>query len=235
MSPKSLPKLWLPSLSLVCGLSGCNAMLGIDEPKEETVNRVDSSPPTWTGDDEDDDDGAGGGDDGKSDSGGDDDPPDMDDAGNPVPDMSSDVSSYAWAAWPMPNPTSLNDAGGPQQFVNPGEEVVTDAITKLEWQQAVDNGPISRDEAERYCSKLRLMGGGYRLPSRIELLSILDYTTGNPYLDDKAFPNAPTGKYWTSSRAAKSAASGWIINFEFGTNLVQMVPGSEEHLVRCVR
>lgn len=233
MPPKYLPKLCLLGLGLTLGLSGCNALLGIDEPKDETVNRADATPPaTWTGGDGDNDGTGGGGDD---DDDGSSDVPTVDDAGNLVPDIASEVSAYAWAAWPMPNPASLGDAGNPQQYLNPATDVVTDAITKLEWQQSVESGPVTRDDAERYCSKLRLMGGGYRLPSRIELLSLVDYTVGNPYLDDKAFPDAPTGKYWTASRAAKSASSGWVINFEFGTALVQTAPANEEHLVRCVR
>jgi hypothetical protein len=207
-------------------------MLGIDEPKEETVSAADADPPaTWTGDgndDGDDDTGASGP------SGGSDASAALDDAGEPIPETPLEASPYAWAAWPMPNPASL-DAGNPQAFEMPGSDVVVDAITKLEWQQSVENGPQSRSAAEKYCEKLRLVGGGYRLPSRIELLSLIDFTQGNPYLDAKAFPNAPTGKYWTSSRYAKNAASGWIVNFEFGTTLVQIETENVEHLVRCVR
>jgi Protein of unknown function (DUF1566) len=227
-------QLVVAALALSGSLSACNALLGIDEPKDETVSPAEATnpPATWTGDDGDDGDDQDDGDDGVRDDGGT--SAALDDAGEPIPATPVEASPHAWAAWPMPNPPSL-DAGVPQAFEMPGADVVTDAVTKLEWQQSVENGPQSRSAAEKYCEKLRLVGGGYRLPSRIELLSLIDFTQGNPYLDAKAFPNAPTGKYWTSSRYAKNPASGWVVNFEFGTTLVQIETENVEHLVRCVR
>jgi hypothetical protein len=144
-------------------------------------------------------------------------------------------SPYAWAAWPMPNPATLSGAANAQTFGVRSAGIIFDSLTKLEWQQGADKKTRSRDEAEEYCASLSMGGGGFRLPSRIELLSIVDFTQANPSLDPKAFPGAEPGKYWSSSRYAASPDSGWTVNFEFGTGLVFIETADKPLLVRCVR
>jgi hypothetical protein len=193
---------------------GCNAVLGIDAPRGEELSPVEEPSTTLDG----------GGSDGPLRTEGD----------EPVV-SEAEPSPYAWATWPMPNPASLSRVVNPQTFGVRSPGVVLDSLTKLEWQQTVDGKLRERDEAESYCENLSLGGGGFRLPSRIELLSIVDFTQANPSLDTKAFPSAQAGKYWTSSRYAGDAESGWLINFEFGTGLVFIEPGDKPHLARCVR
>jgi hypothetical protein len=215
-SPSPLLAAW--ALLLCSGLFACNQILGIDEPKDEplvpTMETPGSrgkdaelgEPPAQPGEE----------------------PPE-----ETTPE-SGEVSAYAWAAWPMPHPPSLGEAANPQSFQQTAD-VVIDSVTKLVWQKMADKTLRTRDEAETYCEKLRLRGDSFRLPSRIELLSLVDFTRGTTYLDEQAFPDARAGKYWTSSRYAKSSGSAWAINFEFGTTLAAVEPATKKHFVRCVK
>lgn len=198
-----------------CFLLGCNAVLGIDAPKGSDLN---------PGDDGQAGDGRGG--DGSLRS---------DDGDNVTPAISEEPPSpYAWANWPMPNPAGLSGAPNAQTFGVRSAGVIFDTLTKLEWQQGTDKAR-SRHDAEEYCTNLRLGGGGFRLPSRIELLSIVDFTQTNPSLDPKGFPDAQSGRYWSSSRHAADADRGWTVNFEFGTGLLLIETADKALFVRCVR
>lgn len=194
-------------------LAACNAVLGIDPPRDAPLDDEPEDPkgsPSGV-------------------SGGQENP-------EPQPTPStSEPSPYAWAEWPMPNPSTLTGAGNPQSFSTQAREVVVDLVTQLEWQKTADEGLHTRKRAEDYCKGLKVAGGRFRLPSRIELLSLIDFTQASVYLDTEAFPEAPSGKYWSSSRFAKDPASGWLVNFEFGTTLSAIEDEHEEHFVRCVR
>jgi hypothetical protein len=101
--------------------------------------------------------------------------------------------------------------------VNPGELayadddlMVRDTITGLTWQRDMAtprsvcsgrNGSCTWFEAEAYCASLTLNGvSGWRLPGRMELLTIEDYTRAPSALDPGAFPATPDDlEFWTAS------------------------------------
>jgi hypothetical protein len=92
--------------------------------------------------------------------------------------------------------------------------------------------------AKRYCNEL-VLGGctGWRLPSRIELVSISDFTRTDPSIDDTVFPDTTVERpFWTSSIVAGQSSPGptiWALTFAqfFFTRTT-----SEDVLaVRCVR
>jgi hypothetical protein len=204
----------LIAVALCAALPACNAVLGIDPPKEAPLDS-EPEPPDGTSN------GVEGND---------------DEPGEPSgPPIKGEPSPYAWAEWPMPNPAALSGAGNPQSFGTRAGDVVVDLVTKLEWQKSADEGLHTRKQAETYCENLKVAGGAFHLPSRIELLSLVDFTQSSLYLDADAFPDAASGKYWTSSRFAKDSAKGWLVNFEFGTSMTAVEGEHEEHLVRCVR
>ena len=213
---------FLLGASLSSCLFACNAILGIAPPKDEPDLPSGQTAGTWSDDGEELEYDAGTG----AQSSG---------TGSPVRQVSLlDASPYAWAAWPMPNSVSA-DAGTPQALTVQASGTVLDSVTRLQWQQTVEAKPRSREKAEAYCAQLDLAGGGFRLPSRIELLSLVNFTE-DPYLDPEAFPDAPAGKYWSSSRYVGGGSSnGWLVNFEFSTTLVLFETADKEHLVRCVR
>lgn len=114
-----------------------------------------------------------------------------------------------------------------------GSGTVYDARTKLTWEQTVDAGSYSQANAVNYCGGLTLAGGGWRLPSRAELLSIVDPTVHDPAIDATAFPNTPLTIFWTSTPYAGLGGYGWLVDFIAGYTGVN--DASVTLRVRCVR
>lgn len=56
----------------------------------------------------------------------------------------------------------------------------------------------------------------WRLPTRSELLSIVDYSNAKPALDKKYFPNTAPFGYWSSDTWAKDTNFASGIHFEYG-------------------
>jgi hypothetical protein len=109
--------------------------------------------------------------------------------------------SHKWACWPMPNPIG---SGLPNEasYTDNGESV-TDDLTCLEWQKSAPEDTFDWTAALAYCDDLSLNGhDDWRLPTRIELTSIVDFTK-SPAVDRSVFPDAGGGFHKT--------ASDWIL------------------------
>ncbi len=131
-------------------------------------------------------------------------------------------SAYIYARWPMPNPAS-SGLPNPASYTDNGDGTVTDNVTKLVWQKAVTSSQAyAWCDAITHCATLTLAGRTWRLPTRIELLSLVDFTRTGPAIDTTAFPGVPGGKYhWTSSpwvvsQIATKPQDTWIVNFSEG-------------------
>jgi hypothetical protein len=90
--------------------------------------------------------------------------------------------------------------------------------------------------AAAYCKSLARGGHcDWRLPTRIELVSLVDYARAAPPLMDDTHFDADENAFWTSSPAAADPVNlAWVVNFENG--LVEadfMVTTLLD--VRCVR
>jgi hypothetical protein len=116
--------------------------------------------------------------------------------------------------WRMPNPPGL-DLPNPARYDTGTSGIVRDGVTGLVWQQAV-SGRYAEQEAEQYCNDLSLSGGPWRLPTVIELISLVDDTKANPSIDPIAFPDTPGTYFWTSSPRAGTAGMGWAVYFGLG-------------------
>ncbi len=96
-----------------------------------------------------------------------------------------------WALWPMPNPASAG-LPHPAQYDTSKAGVVLDKVTGLTWQATVSTSTYAWADAKAYCASLSLGGfKDWRLPSRIELVSIVDFTIAKPgpVLDPTACPS----------------------------------------------
>jgi hypothetical protein len=114
-----------------------------------------------------------------------------------------------------------------------GEDTVLDRVTGLTWQRG--HAPESLDwwQARDYCHELELDGtSDWRLPSRMELVSLLEYGSLDPTIDLEAFPSTPSDFFWTSSPVPfLNLAYG--VRFELGFIYDHDPYGTGR--VRCVR
>lgn len=155
-----------------------------------------------------------------------------------------------WAAWPMrttaaPYTTSADTA--------------TEPGSGLMWQRVIPKEMQPWSSAKSYYEELELGGhDDWRLPSRLELLTLVDYPTGDgpqesssaaapfgqPLIDRAAFANTPPAPFWTASNFVEDESTlssawpgddvAWTVDFR--TGLVE-----QEHVelllprTRCVR
>lgn len=70
-----------------------------------------------------------------------------------------------------------NEAYGKNNFVDNGDQTITDAATSLTWQKADSNKGLNWQDALQYCEDLSVAGhDDWRLPNAKELQSIVDYS-----------------------------------------------------------
>ena len=88
------------------------------------------------------------------------------------------------------------------------------------WYQAVGEYNASYNSTtQNVCGALNLGGTtGWRLPSKKELMSIVDYSIPypGPTIQKSIFPNTFASYYWSSTAYAGSTSSAWYVNFSYG-------------------
>jgi hypothetical protein len=136
----------------------------------------------------------------------------------------------------MPNGQVDVTAGAPNLagYTDNGNGTVTDKVTGLMWQQTVPAGTYTWEQAKAYCPTLTLAGhSDWRLPTRIELVSIVDFGRRAPAIDTTYFPSTPSNLFWSSSPLAGLSSYAWVVIFETGFSYSYGV--SSSNWVRCVR
>ncbi len=84
----------------------------------------------------------------------------------------------------------------------------------------------ARCDTEKYVADVNAAGlcgfDDWRLPSKEELRSIVDYSRAwdAPNIDQTYFPNTPSGggSFWTASPDAGSSYNAWIVGFGYGSS-----------------
>jgi hypothetical protein len=141
-----------------------------------------------------------------------------------------------WNEWPIPNSQVNVTAGAPnlESYTPNGDGTVTDNVTGLIWQQSVPLNVYTWSEAIAYCPTLQLAGhDDWRLPSLVELFSIVDDGQANPSINSTYFPSTPVNYFWSSSPMAGSATNAWSVDFYDSNPTVNGI--SNPYSVRCVR
>jgi hypothetical protein len=105
-----------------------------------------------------------------------------------------------------------------------------DVKTGLTWQRYVIPRGTVWEAAASYCSTLRVSGGGWRLPTPIELAS-LAVPGRMPAIDPQAFPQTPAGWFWTADHHPWGVAEA----ISSTTGAKQPVMSDRPLYVRCVR
>jgi hypothetical protein len=141
-----------------------------------------------------------------------------------------------WALWPMPNAAS-SGLPHPANYDASSPGVVLDKVTGLIWQASAPAGTYAWSGAQAYCAGLVLAGfKDWRLPARIELISIVDYSVAKPgpVIDTVAFPGAPNTLFWSAStQAGYGTTRAWYVEFDNGFAFTDST--NTAYGVRCVR
>jgi hypothetical protein len=135
-----------------------------------------------------------------------------------------DAGTGVTCGFTMPNPESSNPLVLPNQAsyrVNTADDTVTDLVTGLTWERNAGFQVYPQDQANTPCDA---KGSGWRLPTRVELVSLVDFTVASPgptmnkiFANDLVFANsADTRAFWTSSHAACNTLIGWLVDFSNG-------------------
>lgn len=137
-----------------------------------------------------------------------------------------------FSRWTMPNFA----AGMPHQasysVIGIGE-TVKDNVSGLIWQR-VPPPSMSQTSAEGYCDGLTLGGAcDWRLPQRIELISLADYTKYDPTIDTTAFPGTASAAFWSATTERDAPTRAWYVSFQSG--VIETTNRSDSYAVRCVR
>jgi hypothetical protein len=135
----------------------------------------------------------------------------------------------------LPNEASYSDAG---------DGTVTDEITGLMWQAQQPGDSFTFEEAIAYCDGLELAGqSDWRMPTRIEIISVLDVTQGGAKWSTDAFPGAQggfhhSGSDWILTITQMGAGAGrdfaWAFNMSDGI-LSNAYSKATPTPLRCVR
>lgn len=107
------------------------------------------------------------------------------------------------------------------------------------------SGPYDYESAERYCAEQTIDGqSGWRLPTRLELIFLLDYTREYPPIAPGTTFEVPSqdqdlfgGCFWTSTKSTSSGATGerWRVCFNAFSHVNPRTAADQELYVRCVR
>lgn len=157
-------------------------------------------------------------------------------------------SDHEWAHWDL-----APDAAPPVRYLySSTSTVVYDNLTHLTWQRYVPAAAYTWDDAKSYCDCLsgasneiscdgdKIAGypDGWRLPTSIELASVVAYARAEPpIIDGDAFPDTPIYQYWSSSPLAGTPGIAWSVNFSGGFMNLGTMPNDGSTFsfrVRCV-
>lgn len=112
-------------------------------------------------------------------------------------------------------------------------DTVHDHETGLVWARQPSANAMSWAAAENLCESLATDGGGFRLPSVKELLTIVDMEAFDPAIDSDAFPDTGSELYWSGSVFRGLEPEVWLVDFGYGWNT--RGPREDAHRVRCCR
>ncbi len=93
---------------------------------------------------------------------------------------------------------------------------VLDKASGLIWQKDDDNTMRDWEDAQAYCESLRLDDKTWRLPTRAELLSLVDFDRTKPSIDTDFFPTTKNFNYWASTPYTGTPEHAWSILFSEG-------------------
>ena len=105
-----------------------------------------------------------------------------------------------------------------------GQEV-TDATTKLVWRRCAEGlkwngktcaGKLLKVKYAGAKSAAASAGNGWRLPTREELVTLVDMAKKKPKTDSAAFPATPSLPFWATKHGSTDDLNAWLVSFANG-------------------
>ena len=112
-----------------------------------------------------------------------------------------------------------------------GGRILFDPMTGLEWDNSPNLQKGTWPDATATCQELKLGGGGWRVPTQAELLSLADFGQTGSLLPAEILDQRPNT--WSSGEDLKLLANAWTVLFDNGTTEPRS-RDSKQHF-RCVR
>jgi hypothetical protein len=137
---------------------------------------------------------------------------------------------------------AVRGAASSSNFIDNGDGTITDSSTGLMWEQSPAATTYTWKQAKDYCEKLTLGGhSDWRLPTRNELQTLVNYSRFNPAISmsyfpairKSYFPGTAASYYWTSTTSADSFGVAWYVHFKYG--YVYFIDKMYYNHVRAVR
>ena len=102
------------------------------------------------------------------------------------------------------------------RYTDNGDGTITDSKTNLVWMKEDDGKERNWNDAKKYCedNDAKLPGKEWRMPTREELLTIIDLERYRPAADP--IFNAKSDWYWSSTPFAFGSGSAWCVGFSSG-------------------
>lgn len=119
---------------------------------------------------------------------------------------------------------SVTQAQGRYTVSADGQEV-TDTTTKLTWRRCAEGlkwdgktcaGKLLKVKYVGAKAATRSAGKDWRLPSREELVGLVDMKQKKPRIDKTAFPGTPSAPFWATKAGADDNLNAWLVSFANG-------------------
>lgn len=125
-------------------------------------------------------------------------------------------------------------AAAPAARYEVSEEIVFDRRTNLHWQRVDDGVLRTHAQAVEFCAGAAFEHrAGWRLPTVMELQTLIDVRATSPAIDTEVFPGTRAELYWSSTARAEDDNQVWRI--DAATGVANLALRSETMYVRCVR
>ena len=123
-------------------------------------------------------------------------------------------------------------AAAPKGRYEAGVRSIEDRRSRLVWARSPAPSLLTYTGAEAYCLALVSDGGGWRMPTLMELQTLVDVRAHDPAVDP-AFDEVPVDASYWSSTGASPAGTYWTLSFVDGS--MSSPYASSMLRVRCVK
>jgi hypothetical protein len=122
----------------------------------------------------------------------------------------------------------------PPDYTDNLDGTITDNVTGLMWEKDSGTSTYTWENAKTHCNDLPLAAHkDWRLPTREELRSIVDYGQYASAINTTFFPNTQSGDYWSSTTYWEDTSRAWRVSFRSGSD--DTLDKTSTNYVRCTR